>query len=123
MKAIVPLYTTRGDAAAVYHDGHIFSLRGEWIGWVEAETADVYSVLGYYVGHLTQDQRVLRRRALPAGRSQRAVPGQPTRIRVPARFPLPPMMSEITYSTVDVLDEELEQLHSADGGELREDLG
>jgi hypothetical protein len=36
--------------------------------------------------------------------------------------PLPPMMAELPFGIIDVLEEEPERLHTIDGGELKEDL-
>jgi hypothetical protein len=40
----------------------------------------------------------------------------------PATVPLAPLMSELTFSTVDVLLEEPNRLHTIDRGELKEDM-
>jgi hypothetical protein len=82
----------------------------------------VYSVLGLYVGYLSNDRRILRKRATSTLKPRLQVPQQPRRISPPAHFPLAPLMSELTYSTIDVLLEEPERLHTADGGDQREDL-
>ena len=117
---IIPVYTTRGDAAAFLAYPHLFNSNGEWVGWV-APSREVYSVLGYYVGYLTNDPRVLRKRSDPA-RPRLQPPARPRRISIPARVPLARMMSELTHDIVDVLLEEPERLHTTDSGELRDDL-
>lgn len=122
MSNVKPLYTTSGEVAAVYHQGNIYNHQGEWIGWVERSTGDVYSTLGYYVGHLAHDHRILRHRGEETLGVRRPVPHPPTPPDIPASFPLPAMMAELDYSTVDVLEEEPEKLHPPDAGDMREDL-
>jgi hypothetical protein len=118
---IVPLYSSRGDAAALLAYPYIYNLGGEWIGLVTADR-DVYSVLGHYVGSLREDRRIVRERA-PSSRKPRLRPPPPPRkITAPPTMPLAPMMSELPYSMIDVLLEEPERLHTQDRGELRQDL-
>ena len=59
---IVPLYTSNGDVAAYLSYPHIYNPLGEWIGFCTRER-EVYSVLGNYVGYLSDDQRILRQRS------------------------------------------------------------
>ena len=83
---------------------------------------EVYSVLGYYVGYLTDDPRIFRKRTIAESKPRRTPPPPPARIYPPATVPLAPMMSEIYQDTMDVLLEEPERLHTLDAGEFREDL-
>ena len=122
MSEFVPLYTTRGDHEAYYYEGYIFNLSGEWIGWVEAGTGDVYSVLGEYVGRMSFDGRILRRRVLETKPLRKPVPPRPPKPRLPATVRLPPMFTELDFSTIDVLDEMPERLHTIDTGELKDDM-
>jgi hypothetical protein len=117
----VPIYASNGDAGALLVYPYLFNLQGEWIGWVTPER-DVYSILGFYVGYLTNDPRILRKRVLETTYSRKTVPPPPPRIFPPANLPLAPMMSELTYETVDILWECPEDLHTVDAGELREDM-
>ena len=118
---IVPLYSSRGDAAALLAYPHIYNLGGEWIGVVTPDR-DVYSTLGYYVGYLREDRRIVRERT-PSGQKRRLrPPPAPRKVTAPPTMPLAPMMSELPYSMIDVLLEEPERLHTQDRGELREDL-
>ncbi len=118
---LIPIYTSRGDPDAFLEYPYIFNRNGDWVGWVTSKR-EVYSVLGHYVGYLSDDPRILRKRATSALRPQRTPPPTPKRINTPATIPLAPMMSELTQSTIDVLMEEPERLHPLDIGELREDL-
>ena len=94
---------------------------GEWVGFITAGR-EVYSVLGYYVGYLTEDRRIVRERNPSGPRPHLEAPPPPESIRPPATMPLAPLMGELTYSTIDVLLEEPERLHTLDVGELREDM-
>ena len=115
-----PLYTTHGDCSALLVSSHIFNRSGEWIGWLTPEK-EVFDVDGIYVGWLSKDMRILRKRS-NVDEDRREPPKPPERIRSPATIPLPPMMAELSYSVIDVLDEQPERLHTVDTGELKEDM-
>ena len=119
--AIIPIYDSKGDPGAFLDYPFIFNRNGDWIGFVTPRR-EVYSVLGYYVGYLSNDPRILRRRATSTLRAQAPVPRPPHKIYPPATIPLAPLMSELSGSTIDVLLEEPERLHPVDEGELREDI-
>ena len=69
---IIPVFTSRGDADAFLCYPYLFNRQGEWIGWVTAQR-EVYSVLGYHVGKLTSDPRIIRRRyAEPLPQAERS---------------------------------------------------
>ena len=118
---IIPIYTSRGDAEAFLAYPHLFNLQGEWIGFVTPER-EVYSVLGFYVGYLSSDPRILRKRVLEITKPKLTPPTRPRNVYPPATFPLAPLMSKLYQDTMDVLLEEPERLHTVDAGELREDL-
>jgi hypothetical protein len=117
----VPIYTSRGDFAALMVFPYVYSAIGEWIGWITPER-EIYDVDGHYVGYLTDEPRVLRKRTLDSPPPRRAPPPAPERVRPPATIPLPPMMAELPYGVFDVFEEEPERLHTMDYGELKEDL-
>ncbi len=119
--AIIPIYTSDGDVEAYLAYPHLFSRSGDWIGFVTAKR-EVYSVLGFYVGYISDDRRILRKRSTGTLMKKVQPPPQPKRISPPSQSPLAPMMKELTQSTIDVLLEEPERLHTADSGEYREDL-
>jgi hypothetical protein len=118
---IIPIYNTKGDADAFLVYPFLFNRTGDWVGWV-TPNRDVYSVLGHYVGYLTNEPRILRPRVIETAKPNMKPVTPPRRISPPAHVPLPPMMAELTYSTIDVLLEEPERLHAMDMGEFREDL-
>ena len=100
---------------------YLFNPIGEWIGFVTDEK-EIYSIRGVYVGFLIDGPRIVRKRTYSFDKPLRSIPPNPGRIRVPATIPLPPMMSEITFSMVDILDEEPERLPTRDFDELKEDM-
>jgi hypothetical protein len=120
-RALIPVYTTKGDAEAFLAYPHLFNRNGDWIGWVTPKR-EVYSVLGYYVGTLTNDPRIIRKRATSTLRPRLQPPPAPAKVYPPATIPLAPLMPELTHSSVDVLLDEPERLHTMDIGELREDI-
>jgi hypothetical protein len=118
---IIPIYSSRGEVEVFLVFPYLFNRNGEWIGWVTSQR-DVYSVLGFYVGTLTSDPRIVRKRSDDALKPNLRVPPPPGRLSIPAHLPLAPLMSDLPHSLVDVLVEEPGRLHTMDSGELREDL-
>ncbi len=117
----IPIYSTPGDFEAFLHGEKIFNLLGEWVGWVTG-TKDVYSVHGDYVGWLTDDPRILRKRTYNYDKPKLQPPKHPEKIYPPATVPLPPMMAELSFDTIDVFQEEPDRLPTVDSGEYRSDL-
>jgi hypothetical protein len=118
---IIPIYSSRGEAEAFLVFPYLFNRNGEWIGSVTPQR-EVYSVLGNYVGSLTNDPRIVRQRSGDAAKPRLQVTPPPGRLTAPATIPLAPMMSDLTPSLIDVLLEEPERLHTMDSGEFREDM-
>lgn len=118
---IIPVYTTPGDVGAFLVYPYLYNQLGEWIGWVTGQR-EVYSVSGHYVGWLTDDPRILRKRSYDFSKPRLNPPDPPPRIRVPASSPLAPMMAELSYSHIDVLEEEPHRLSTLDADDLREDM-
>ena len=119
--AIIPIYNSKGDPEAFMEYPYIFNRNGDWVGWVTPKR-EIYSVIGYYVGYLTNDPRILRKRATSTLKLRLQPPPAPKKIYPPATIPLAPLMSELSASTVDVLLDEPERLHTFDTGEFREDM-
>jgi hypothetical protein len=120
-RSIIPIYTTRGDAEAFLVYPYLYNRVGEWVGWVTSER-QVYSVLGYFVGELTAEPRIIRKRLTASLRARKSPPPRPVRLSMPATIPLAPLMGDLRFGVVDVLLEEPERLHTLDSGELREDM-
>ena len=110
-KIITPFYTSKGDAEVFLIFPYLFNCLGEWVGWVTSNK-DVYSVLGFYVGYISNDKRILCKRFNEERKPNLIPPSPPQRVMPPATIPLAPMMSELLYSTVDILLEEPEKLHT-----------
>jgi len=117
----IPIYTTSGDWAALMVFPHLYNTIGEWIGWVSSDR-QVFDVDGVYIGWLTSEPRILRKRIIEDELPRNTVPDTPSRIRPPATVPLPPMMAELPFEIIDVLEEEPERLHTTDTGEFKEDM-
>ncbi len=119
--ALIPIYTTRGDAEAFLVYPYLFNRSGEWVGFVN-QKREVYSVLGYFVGTLTNDPRIIGKRATSTLKPRQIPPPHPGRITPPATTPLPRMMPDLGPSAIDILMEAPERLHTTDAGEQRQDL-
>ncbi len=117
----IPIYTTSGDWSALMVFPHLYNTIGEWIGWVSSDR-QVFDVDGVYIGWLTSEPRILRKRIIEDELPRNTVPDTPSRIRPPATVPLPPMMAELPFEIIDVLEEEPERLHTTDTGEFKEDM-
>lgn len=118
---IIPIYSSRGEVDAYLVFPYLFNRSGEWTGIVTAQR-EVYSVLGSYVGYLTNDPRIVRKRSEDTFKPRLKMPPSPGRISLPASSPLAPLMSDLPQGLVDILVEEPERLHTVDSGELREDM-
>ena len=117
----IPIYTTAGDWAALMVFPHLHNTIGEWIGWVSSDR-QVFDTDGVYVGWLTGEPRILRKRIIEDELPRSTIPATPPRIRPPATVPLPPMMAELPFEIIEVLEEEPERLHTTDTGEFKEDM-
>ncbi len=117
----IPIYTSRGDWAALLVFPHVFSTVGEWIGWMTPDR-QVYDVDGIYVGWLTGEPRILRKRTYDQPPGRMRPPAAPLKLRPPASVPLPPMMAELPFELIDVFEEQPERMHTTDTGELKEDV-
>jgi hypothetical protein len=94
---IIPVYTSRGEAEAFMVFPYIFNRNGEWVGWATPKR-EVYSVLRYYVGTLTDDARIIRKRSEDELRPRLKSPPHPGKITTPANIPLAPLMKDLTLA-------------------------
>ena len=118
---LIPIYTTKGDADAFLQYPYLFNRNGDWIGFV-TPMREVYSVLGDFVGTLTNDPRIIRKRGTSTLRPRLSPPQRPPKIYPPASVPLPRLMGDLSHSVIDVLQEAPERLHTVDSGDQRQDL-
>ncbi len=121
VRKLIPLYTTKGDVEAFLAYPYIFNRIGDWIGFI-TQQREIYSIMGYYVGYLTDDKRIIRKRATNTLKPRLNPPPPPGKVYPPATVPLAPMMRELTHSQIDVLLDEPERLHTLDSGEFRQDM-
>ena len=117
---IIPIFTSSGDAEAFLAFPYLFNSAGEWIGFITAQR-EVYSVLGNYVGTLTNDPRIVRKSSGEIKPPVKPIP-PPERLRMASTNALPKMMSDLGPGNIDVLQEEPERLHTLDHGEMSKDL-
>jgi hypothetical protein len=98
------IFDTHGDWQATKVGTMIWSSRGEYVGYLEGQ--EVYKQDGEWIGHLSKDGRILRKRSERRRELHPNPPPKPAKPTLPARAPLPPMMAELDFSTIDVLDED-----------------
>jgi hypothetical protein len=114
------IYTSRGDWGAFLVYPYLFNPTGEWIGWATSQK-EIFNLDGSYVGSISPDQRILRKKSLDVIPPKRALPKVPAKPRIPASIPLPPRMPELSYDQMDVLDDMPDLLHTMDSGEFKPD--
>lgn len=99
------IYDSRGEWHATRLGNHLFDTRGEYVAYVEDET--VFKRDGEWVGRLSKDNRILRKRSEVRRDLHPNPPPPPAKPeRLPARAPLAPLMAELGFSVVDVLLED-----------------
>jgi hypothetical protein len=113
-----PIYRTDGQWMAILYQCNLFDTMGEWLGWLDGH--DIYTRDGEYVGYVSQDGRLLRQRIMPY-RKRRRPPTQCPPFKAPETIPLPPMFAELSYSVIDVFEEQPEAFGLV--SELRPDAG
>ena len=104
-----PIYTTHGDWVAMLVGRYLYNTHGDWLGWVDSESR-VFSARGDYAGWLSRDFRVLTHRDTTSLVPRREPPPAPPAVKMPASVPLPPLMAEITFDTVDLFEEKRQRL-------------
>ena len=120
-RKLIPIFTTQGEVGAFLLYPYLYNLQGEWIGWVSADRM-VYSVLGYHVGTLTKDPRIISPQARSEMLPRQTPLPQPDSIHPPSRLPLAPILADIPSNMMDVLVDAPEQLLPYGYGDLIEDM-
>ena len=115
------LYTSSGDMGAFLIYPYLFNPIGEWIGWATSKK-EIFNLDGSYVGMISPDNRILRKKSIDILPPKRPLPKPPAHPRLPASIPLPPRMSELSFDQLDVLEDMPDLLHTMDAGELKPDV-
>ena len=102
------IYRTDGEWMAVYHKGHLFTVDAVWLGFVVGR--EVYDTGGEYLGFLSDDRRLLRKRTMTATPPRRKPPPRPERPEIPMVMPLSGLMRELPFHIIDVFEELEEKL-------------
>ncbi len=105
---MIPIYRTDGDWVAVYENGHLFNVDAVWLGFVIGR--EVFDTVGQYLGFMSDDRRLLRKRTLGRKIPHMDPPPKPKRPRIPATFPLSPLMRELPHHIIDMFEEYPERL-------------
>jgi hypothetical protein len=114
------IWNTPGDWVATLVDKFIWDPAGHVIGWVDGD--EVFTFDGEWVGTLSRDSRILKKRASPRPPLRNDVPAKPaSKPELPGRATLPPSFSELNYSTIDVMEEDPEVFKRT--SDLRRDMG
>jgi hypothetical protein len=100
------VWNTYGDWMLTLIDTNLWDLTGSWVGWLDGD--QVYTTDGEWVGKLSRDSRIIRKRAASHPPLRTDVPSRPPKPDLPGRCPLPPSFAELTFSEIDVLDEDPE---------------
>lgn len=114
VRKTLPVFTTMGDYAAFLVYPYIFNLENGWIGFVSPDQ-DVYNIDGEYVGYMTDDPRILRKRSQASAKPNFPVPPPPpSKLKGPSSIGISPMMSDLGLDIDDVLQDEPERLYTRD---------
>lgn len=99
------IYDTAGDWQATKIGSVLFDARGDYIGFVQNEDYDVYTASGEWIGALSHDGRIIRKRNAPRQQLLTTVPPKPPKPeKLPARAPLPPQTGDLGFDKIDVLE-------------------
>ncbi len=99
------IFDTRGEWHATLLENCLWDARGDYVGFVRPPRYDVYSIDGRWIGNLTPDGRIIRKRMLdkqPTLKIRKLTPARPRNL--PPRAPLPPLTADLGYHYVDVLE-------------------
>jgi hypothetical protein len=98
------IFDTAGEWHAAKVGNYIFDTTGEWVAFVEG--GEVWTTDGGWVGRLSRDGRIVRKRSAAPRPLREDIPAAPPKIKLPSHAPLPPMVAELNFGTVDVLEED-----------------
>lgn len=98
------IWNTYGDWVATKYGDNIWDHTGTWVAWID--DGDVYTMDGEWIGELSRDFRIVRKRSAARRPLRTDKPAEPEKPEFPARAPLPPMMQELSFSMIDVLEED-----------------
>jgi len=98
------VWNTYGDWIATLVDDHMWDQRGLRIAWVDGE--DVFRSDGEWLGRLSRDSRIIRKRTEIRHALRDDIPPPPPKPDLPARATLPPAFAELPFSEIDVVEED-----------------
>ncbi|MCK6578023.1 MAG: hypothetical protein L6Q98_07965 [Anaerolineae bacterium] len=98
------IFDTAGDWHATMLNWYIFDARGDYIGFVRNADYDVFTRSGEWIGNLFPDGRIIRNRNADRPPLLKQLPPVPSKPKLPARAPLPPINGDLGYSRIDVLE-------------------
>ena len=103
MTDMIPIYRSDGEWVAVFDKGHVFNVEGEWLGFVVGR--ELFDPQGRYLGFLSDDQRLLCKRAGTSTLARYKPLERPPVPTIPAHAPLAPLLRELPYQIVDLFEE------------------
>jgi hypothetical protein len=99
------IFDTRGEWHATLLNSCLWDARGEYIGFVRGPNYDVYTAYGEWIGNLSADGRIIRKRITERQsvlKIRKLTPPKPRNL--PPRPPLPPLTADLGYNFIDVLE-------------------
>lgn len=115
------IFDTHGEWHATLLNNCLWDSRGEYIGFVRGPNYDVYTAYGQWIGNLSPDGRIVRKRThqrQPMLKIRKLRPPKPQNL--PPRAPLPPLTADLGYQLVDVLEWDPEVFDNVP--DLKEDM-
>jgi len=100
------IWNTYGDWLLTLVHTNLLYFAGHWVGWLDGD--EVFTTDGEWVGKLSRDSRIIRKRSAIHPPLRNDVPPKPPKPDLPGRPPLPPAFAELTFSEIDVMDEDPE---------------
>jgi hypothetical protein len=99
------VFDSHGEWHATLLNNCLWDARGDYIGFVRGANHDVYTVYGEWIGNLSPDGRIVRKRVTNRQvmlKIRKLPPPKPNNL--PPRAPLPPMTADLGYHYIDVLE-------------------